>query len=196
MQSANLAVQSNTKGIGYLELLTAALSATAASWVVVRGTQRVIRRRAVRTRLAELEPARPLEVEHLPVRLAALARDARAVRRVLETPLKRVLTSSPGRYGDFDIAVTEARRVLWEWMCGLKELGAAEYAILRELRLDPRPLRGLLYAPGVFERGEDVFAAAIPAPDVDLVVESLCAAIEHLRRFEVALATYRPDPYR
>ena len=115
---------------------------------------------------------------------------------MLETPLTRVLNSSPGRYGDFDIAVTEARRTLWEWMCGLKELGAPEYAILRELRLDPRPLRGLLYAPGVFERGEDVFAAAIPAPDVDLVVDSLCTAIEHLRRFEVALATYRPDPYR
>lgn len=156
----------------------------------------MIRRRAVETRLAQLELARPLEVDHLPVRLQRLAHGARAARRVLETPLTRVLDTSPGRYGDFDVAVTEARRALWEWMCGLKDLGAAEYAILRELRLDPRPLRGLLYARGVFERGDDVFAAAVPAPNVDLVVDSLCTAIEHLRRFEVALATYRPDPYR
>lgn len=148
------------------------------------------------TRLAQLERDRPLEVDHLPVRLQALARGALATRRVLETPLSRILGSTPGRYGDFDVAVTEARRALWDWMCGLKGLDAAEYAVLRELRLDPRPLRGLLYAPGVLERGEDVFAAAIPAPNVDLVVGRLCDAIELLRRFEVALAAHRPDPYR
>lgn len=155
-----------------------------------------MRRRAILSRLEQLEVALPLEVDHLPPRLQALALGARATRRVLETPLSRVLRSTPGRYGDFDLAVTEARRTLWEWMCGLKSLDAADYAILRELRLDPRPLRGLLYAPGVFERGDDVFATALPAPDVERVTESLCTAIEHLRRFEVALLSYRPDPYR
>ncbi|MBV1857146.1 MAG: hypothetical protein KUG77_01955 [Nannocystaceae bacterium] len=181
---------------GDLELLTAALTATAASWAVVRGTQNVFRRRAVGVRLAQLEVALPLEVDHLPPCLQSLVCGARATRRVLETPLSRVLSAGSWRYTDFDLAVTEARRTLWDWMCGLQGLGAADYALLRELRLDPRPLRGLLYAPGVFERGEDVFAAALPAPDVEHVVESLCTAIEHLRRFEIALLSYRPDPYR
>lgn len=181
---------------GDLELLTAALTATAASWAVVRGTQNVFRRRAVGVRLAQLEVTLPLEVDHLPPRLQGLVRGARATRRVLETPLSRVLSTASWRYSDFDLAVTEARRTLWDWMCGLQGLSAADYALLRELRLDPRPLRGLLFAPGVFERGEDVFASALPAPDVEHVVESLCTAIEHLRRFEVALLSYRPDPYR
>ncbi len=180
----------------HLELLTAALTATAASWAVVRSAQNLVRRRAVGVRLAQLEVALPLEVDHLPPRLQALVHGARAARRVLETPLSRMLGAASWRYTDFDLAVTEARRALWDWMCGLKGLGAAEYALLRELRLDPRPLRGLLFAPGVFERGEDVFASALPAPDVEHVVESLCTAIEHLRRFEVALLSYRPDPYR
>ena len=171
-------------------------AATALPWAVVLGARRVIRRRAIHARLERLEVALPLHVEHLPPRLQTLALGAQATRRVLETPLSRVLRTTPGRYGDFDLAVTDARRTLWEWMCGLKHLGAADYAILRELRLDPRPLRGLLYAPGVFERGEDVFATALPPPDVERVAESLCAAIEHLRRFEVALLSYRPDPYR
>ncbi len=179
-----------------LELLTAALTATAASWAVVRGAQNVFRRRAVGARLAQLEVTLPLEVDHLPPRLQGLVRGARATRRVLETPLSRLLSAGSWRFADFDMAVTEARRTLWDWMCGLQGLGAADYALLRELRLDPRPLRGLLYAPGVFERGEDVFATALPAPNVEHVVESLCSAIEHLRRFEVALLSYRPDPYR
>lgn len=172
------------------------LSATAASWVVVRGTQRVIRRRALQSRLEQLEVSLPLHVDHLPPRLQQLALGARATRRVLETPLCRVLGGGAGRYADFDTAICDGRRVLWEWICGLKGLAAADYAILRELRLDPRPLRSLLYAPGVFERGNNVFATTVPAPDVEQVVESLCGAIEHLRRFEVALLSYRPDPYR
>lgn len=196
MQASHAAVHCAQGRGGHLELLTAALSATAASWVVVRGTQRVMRRRAVALRLAKLEVPLPLEVDHLPPRLQGLVRGSRATRRVLETPLSRVLTGAPGRYADFDLAVTDARRVLWEWMCGLRHLGAADVAILRELRIDPRPLRGLLYAPGVFERGDRVFATTLPAPDVEHVVESLCTAIEHLRHFEVALLSYRPDPYR
>ncbi|MGH1339906.1 MAG: hypothetical protein ACRBN8_00030 [Nannocystales bacterium] len=156
----------------------------------------MFRRRAVGARLAQLEVTLPLEVDHLPPRLQGLVRGARATRRVLETPLSRLLSAGSWRFADFDMAVTEARRTLWDWMCGLQGLGAADYALLRELRLDPRPLRGLLYAPGVFERGEDVFATALPAPNVEHVVESLCSAIEHLRRFEVALLSYRPDPYR
>jgi len=156
----------------------------------------VLRRRALQSRLARLEVALPLQLEHLSPRLQALAHDARAARRVLETPLTRLLAGGPGRYADFDCALTEARRSLWEWMCGIRALGAPDVAVLRELRLDPRPLRTLLYAPGVFERGHDVFATSVPAPDIERVVESLCSAIDHLRQFEVALLSYRPDPYR
>ncbi len=181
-----------------LELLTAALTvtATATSWAAVRRAQRAMRRRVAQARLAQLEVALPLHVEHLPPRLQALVAGARSARRVLETPVSRVLRASAWRYADFDLAVTDARRTLWEWMCGLRGLDASDYAVLRELRLDPRPLRGLLYAPGVLERGEDIFSVTMPAPDVGHVVESLCSAIEILYRFEVALLSYRPDPYR
>ena len=135
-----------------------------------------------------------MQVEHLPVRLQALVLSARSTRRMLETPLERLLSGSTWRFGDFDHALTDARRTLWDWMCGLRGLDAADYALLRELRLDPRPLRQLLYTPGVFERSDDVYSTA--AVDHRQVIDGLCGAIEHLRHFEVALLSHRPDPYR
>jgi hypothetical protein len=113
---------------------------------------------------------------------------------MLETPLARLVSGSTWRFGDFDHALTDARRILWDWMCGLRGLDAADYALLRELQLDPRPLRSLLYAPGVFGRSDDVFSTA--AVDHEHVIDSLCTALEHLRRFEVALLGHQPDPYR
>ena len=45
---------------------------------------------------------------------------------------------------------------------------------------------------------DDPFAEPLfpSLPDLDLVVDELCYAIEQLRRFEVALLSHRSDPYR
>ncbi len=178
------------------------VTAGASSWAAVQGGRRIVRRRALDARLARLDVELPMRTEHLTPRLQTLVLGARSTRRVLETPLDRVLSAprTPWRVGesfrDYDLALTDARRTLWDWMCGLRHLDAADIALLRQLQLDPRPLRSLLYQPGLFDRGSAVFEVLPTAPDLDGVVEGLFTAIEHLRRFEVALLSYRPDPYR
>ncbi len=161
----------------------------------------MLRRRAIAERLAGLDVELPLRTDHLPPRLGTLVRDARLTRRSLETPLGRALDTGRGPWGgglsDYDLALTDARRTLWDWLRHLGRLEAADYVLLRQLRLDPRPLRGLMYQRGLFERGDRVFEGWLPAaPNVDVVTEGLCTAIEHLRRFEIALLSHRPDPYR
>lgn len=188
-----------------MELLTAMLTMTAGagSWAAVTGGRRIVRRRAIAQRLAQLDVSAPLDTQHLPLRLGALVHEARGARRALETPLARALAvprtpwAAAGVLQDYDLSLTAARRALWDWMCAIRGLGAADIAVLRELGLDPRPLRRLLYMRGLFDRGDQPFDGWLPiAPDLDHVTEGLCEALEHLRHFEVALLAYRPDPYR
>lgn len=177
-----------------------------ATWVLARRIRRRSQQRALARRLASYEVEQPLDTRHLSPGLAALASGARTLRLVLETPLSRAFAASreasPIRLAEsiaeYDLALTDARHELWRWLLGIRNLNAPDYALLRALQLDPRPLRALMYKPGVFERGDDVFAEPLfpVAPDLDLVVDELCAAIEHLRRFEVALLSHRADPYR
>lgn len=115
--------------------------------------------------------------------------------RVLEAKRGGWLLGSA--FADLDLALTDARRVLWDWICGVSRLDASELALLVDLQLDPRPLRALLYQQGLFEREARPFAGwTTPGPDVDAVTEGLCTAIEQLHRFEVALLSHRADPYR
>lgn len=177
-----------------------------ATWILARRWRRAGRRRALADRLDAYEVALPLDTRHLSPGLASLAAGARTLRRVLETPLQRAFEASREtvalRIGEslaaYDIALADARHELWRWLLGVGRLTAADYTLLRRLQLDPRPLRDLVYKPGVLDRDDDPFAERLfPAlPDLDRVVDELCAAIEHLRRFEVALLSHRADPYR
>lgn len=192
-----------------MELLTTLLTTTTgvgATWVIARRLRRRTRQRALARRLRDYEVALPLDTSHLSPGLASLASGARTLRLVLETPLSRAFQAAREtnalRIGDslaeYDNALADARLGLWHWLVGVGRLTASEFALLRQLRLDPRPLRTLLYEPGVFDRGDAPFEAPLfPAlPDLEQVVDALCRAIEHLRRFEVALLSYRADPYR
>jgi hypothetical protein len=177
-----------------------------ATYVLARRWRRRGRRRALARRLGSYDVELPLDTRHLSAGLAALAIGARTLRLVLETPLSRAFEASreasPLRLGEslaeYDLALADARHELWRWLLGVRNLTASDYGLLRRLHLDPRPLRALIYKPGVFDRGDDLFAEPLfpSLPDLDLVIDELCAAIEQLRRFEIALLSHRADPYR
>lgn len=148
----------------------------------------------------------PLDTRHLPPGLRSVAVGARVSRLSLETPLRRALETWDqfrpwqlrARLGDFDVAMADARGALWDWLRSIEALGTVEFELLRQLQLDPRPVRSLIYRAGVFDRAENPFdLPLVPVcPDVARVTEELLGAMEHLRRFEVELLGYRPRAYR
>lgn len=186
------------------------LVATASAAGVTVATQRVrrahARRQALQRRLEQIHVDLPLDVRHLPPELGAVAIGARMVRLQLETPLHRFLDTplreTPWgrreRCDDYDLAVGEARRALWEWLRAVERLGSPDRAFLCQLGLEVRGLRALLRQPGVFERTDDVWEHVLypAAPDPEHVTRMLCQAMVDLRGFEVALLSHRPDPYR
>ncbi|MEX1368297.1 MAG: hypothetical protein AB1Z98_34520 [Nannocystaceae bacterium] len=187
-------------------LVIATVSGTYLTVSATRSRKHRARRRDTRRRLEQIHVDLPLDVRHLTRPLGQLAIQARVVRLVLETPLQRFLDSplreTPWgrreRCDDYDLAVVEARRALWEWLLAVDQLGRADLAVLQQLGLGVRRLRTLLRQPGVFERTDDVFEETLVpvAPDPELVTAVLCDAMVDLRCFEVALLCHRPDPYR
>lgn len=157
-------------------------------------------------RLEQIQVDLPLDVRHLTPGLGALAMQARVVRLVLETPLHRFLDSplreAPWgrreRCDDYDLAVVEARRALWDWLHAVERLASPDRALLTQLGLGVHSLWAMMRQPGVFERTNDVFEETLypAAPDPELVTRVLCQAMVDLRGFEVALLSHRPDPYR
>ncbi|HWB81953.1 MAG TPA: hypothetical protein VG755_43620 [Nannocystaceae bacterium] len=180
----------------------------AAGWVAVRGRRRRRRRRAVEHVLSAFERVDAPTIDHLSPTLARMVDAARMARWALETPLRRMLAVEPGlhewpwhrrdRASDYDAAIAEARRALWEWLGTLRALPAAERTLLGGLGLDARPMWSLVLARGVFERTEDVFDDAwLPAsPDVDRVLAALSQALHDLQKFEIAVLSLRQLPYR
>ena len=189
-----------------LALLATTTTTAGGAYVALSVRQRRQRQRRIARRLQDVDVALPLDTRHLSPGLARIAIGARTARLCLETPLCRfeevLVRDSPWRarerLGDYDRALGDARMHLWQWLKQIAALPASDIALLRRLQLDPRPLRSVIYKPGVFDRTEDVFDASIfpDQPDLELVADELCTAMEDLRRFEVALLSHRPDPYR
>jgi hypothetical protein len=192
-----------------LDLVTTLLTATTsagATYVVAKARRRRARRSAMRRRVDASSVELPLDTRHLSPRLADLTTGARTTRLMLETPLHRfdegLLRETPWRMRErltgYDIALADARLALWQWLRTLHLLDEAERALLRTLGLDPRPLWLAIYRPGVFDRTPDPFDESLypVVPDLELVTRELCAAMDGLRSFEVALLSHRPDPYR
>ncbi len=187
-------------------MLVATASAAGVTMAASRARRARARRRALVRRLEQIHVDLPLDVRHLTPELGALAIQARVVRLQLETPLLRFLDTplreAPWgrreRCDDYDLAVGEARRALWEWLALVQRLGSPDRALLLQLGLGVQQLRALMRQPGVFERTDDVFEDVLvpAAPDPDLVTRMLCQAMVDLRGFEVALLSHRPDPYR
>jgi hypothetical protein len=186
-----------------LTTLLTTTTGVGATYVIARRLRRRAQQQAVARRLHGYDVELPLDTRHLSPGLASLATGARTLRLVLETPLLRAFEAqreTSFRLGqsitEYDSALADARHALWQWLMGVRHLSAADYALLRTLQLDPRPLRTLMFKPGVFDRCDDVYEVFPALPDLELVVSELCRAIEQLRRFEVALLSYRSDPYR
>ncbi|MEM9455267.1 MAG: hypothetical protein AAGF11_13885 [Myxococcota bacterium] len=187
-------------------ILFATISGTGVTVAAHRARRARARRLALRRRLEQIQVDLPLDVRHLTPALGHLAIQARVVRLVLETPLHRFvetpLRDTPWgrreRCDDYDLAVGEARRALWEWLGAVERLGSSDRALLRQLGLGVQRLWALMRQPGVFERTDDVFEETLypQAPDPERVTTLLCEAMVDLRGFEVALLSHRPDPYR
>ncbi len=189
-------------------MIIATVSGTGVTVAANRARRSRARRQALRRHLEQIHVDLPLDVRHLTPPLGSLAIQARVVRLILETPLHRFVDTpfrdTPWgrreRCDDYDLALVEARRALWEWLVAAEHLQGDDRALLWQLGLGEqgRRLRALLRLPGVFERTNDVFEETLyPAvPDPDHVTRSLCQAMVDLRRIEVALLSHRPDPYR
>jgi len=122
--------------------------------------------------------------------------------------LRRLLALEPGlhewpwrrrdRASDYDAAIAEVRRALWEWLGTLRALPAGERTVLGGLGLDARPMWSLVLARGVFERTEEPFEDGwLPAvPDTERVLAALSQALQDLLRFERVVLSLRQAPYR
>lgn len=142
---------------------------------------------------------------HLSRELAELARQARLVRHALATPMSRWETSlgeTPwgrrARCDEYDRAIGEARRALWEWLLLFGRLGERDRQFLVGLGLSPAPFRAALFRKGVFDRSDDLWEEVLypEAPDLDRVFAELRRTMLELRAFEAALLAGAGDPYR
>lgn len=177
-------------------------AAVAARWAVVH-RRRLARDREIQA-LSEETPVGNLG--HLSPRLAELAAQARVVRLLLATPLRRshppVLHETPwgrrSRCDQYDRALSEARRALWDWLLLFRKLGERDRLVLGDLGVTLTPFYSALFKPGVFDRSADPWEDTLypEAPDLDLVFAELRRTMHDLRCFEVALLSAVHDPYR
>ncbi|MCA9688569.1 MAG: hypothetical protein R3A51_03125 [Nannocystaceae bacterium] len=147
-----------------------------------------------------------LSTRHLSPKLANLAQQTRVVRLMLETPLRRyrpaVFSDTPWsrrkRCDEYDLALGDARRALWEWMHQFKHLEREDLHRLIEMGLSLAPFRSVLFKRGVFERCDDPWEQVLypRAPDMDHVFRELHRTMYELKRFEFALTGHALDPYR
>lgn len=143
---------------------------------------------------------------HLSSSLAHLARQARVVRLMLATPIDRyrvgLLHDTPwGRRAacdQYDLAISDARRALWEWLLLFRHLREPDRQILLGLGLTLTPFYSALFKPGVFDRSDDLWEDTLlpAAPDLAHVFAELRRTMHDLRTFELALLAAVSDPYR
>ena len=183
------------------------ISGSAGALYVADRVRRKIRVQGhVARRLREAELEMPLETGHLTPSLAGLVAQSRIVRLALETPLRRcsatVSADTPWRRrercDEFDRALVDARMAIWDWIRTVWALDPRDRSILLGLGLSPMAMQKILFTPGVFERTGDVWEQVLypVEPDLERVSDVLGRAMMDLRRFEVALLSWRPDPYR
>lgn len=140
---------------------------------------------------------------HLSPTLAAVAEQAHRLRLELETPVRRIraplVSETPWgrrqRCHDFDAALYEARRAVWDWLKMVGRLGVDDRQLLGQLGLSIVPFRRVLFG---CDRTRDVWEQVlwVEAPDLDEVWADLRRAILELRRFERALVSAPLNPYR
>lgn len=177
-------------------------TAVAARWVVVHRRRRL--RAAELQALSDDDPAGT--AVHLGPALAHVVAQARVVRLMLATPLERgeppVLHETPwgrrARCDQYDLALCDARRALWEWLLLFRRLGERDRHFLLTLGVSVAPFYDTLFRPGVFDRSQDPWEETLypEAPDHDRVYAALRRTMHDLRCFEAALLGAVHDPYR
>ncbi len=185
-----------------LTLSGAVSTAFAARCVVVHR-----RRRARAAEIEALSDDAPTgSAAHLSPSLAHLTAQARVVRLMLATPLRRgeppLLRETPwgrrARCDEYDLALGDARRALWEWLLLFRRLGERDRHVLHALGVSVAPFYSALLRPGVFDRSADPWEQTLypEAPDPERVFTALRRTMHDLRCFEAALLTAAHDPYR
>lgn len=172
-------------------------------YVGYRWWRRQRREREIERELDEANGEALAIPEHLSPKLAELAAATRRLRLELETPIRRVrvplMSETPWarrqRCDEYDAALSDVRRAIWDWLRLLRRLGSDERRVLGELGLSVAPVRGLLFG---CDRTSDVWEQVVyaAAPDLDQVWMELRRTILELRRFEQALLSATVDPYR
>ncbi len=191
---------------GNLALSLLCLSGTATTVATAQIVRQRARRAVLSRRLADMDVDLPLSTGHLSPALADLTCQARMLRLVLATPLQRIPEGTwrdtpwrrRQRCDEYDRALVEARRALWDWLRSARRLPVTDRVLLSNLGLSLRSVAAALFAPGVLERTSDPWEDVLfpAAPDYDTVSAGLCEAMSDLSRFEVALLSLRADPYR
>jgi hypothetical protein len=135
--------------------------------------------------------------------LAAVAEQTHRLRLELETPVRRVraplVSETPWarrqRCDEFDAALSEVRRAIWDWLRMLARLAPEDRRRLGELGLSVAPLNRVLFR---CDRSTDVWEQVLwaDAPNLELVWAELRRTILELKRFERALVGGSVDPYR
>lgn len=135
--------------------------------------------------------------------LARIAGQARTLRLLLEALLGRarppLLRESPWarreRCDQYDLALTHARRAMWDWLADLDRLAEPDRRLLSERGVTLRPFRRFLFQ-GV-DRTDDPWEQVVWAqpPDLERIHREVLPIVAELRRVEVALAVV-DDPYR
>jgi hypothetical protein len=168
--------------------------------------RQVRRRRRLRRWTAVLEEEGPHTgiTPGLSPRLRGLVEQARILRMVLATPLRRVGTpvfeTSPSRRRErcaaYDQAVVELRRAIWEWRRGFGRLDPHEQSLLRAAGVFSVPLADVLLH-GLDRTGDPWEQHMwVRGPQPREVAGVLRRVDAELRRFEQALLVAPQGPYR
>ncbi len=137
-------------------------------------------------------------------RLDRLIHQARYLRLVIETPIRRIqaplLPELPwvrrAYCDEYDAAVVELRREVWDWLREVDLLPDADTRLLRELGFSLRPFRRIVYRQ--LDRTEDTWEEVLwrKTPDLDEVAAELRAVAQELDRLLSAFAALGGSPYR
>lgn len=189
-----------------MDILGGTLVTCGVGALALEAARRRRHRRAWVRRLARGDVDLPLEIGHLSPELGRITVQARTLRLQLQTPVSRYFAApwpaTPwGRRqicDEYDLAVVDARRALWEWIRDVQRLPTADLGLLRRLGIDLHAV-GLAFARSdVFDRTDDPWDAVMwpRGPDLQRVADGLARAVEALGRFELAVLVARADPYR
>ena len=137
-------------------------------------------------------------------RLRHVAQQAGILRLVIDTPLRRARDPLVGELpwvrraycDEYDLAVGDARKALWEWLREVERLPPADRRQLLELGLSARPFRRLLFSR--LDRTSDTWEEVVwaEAPRLDEAVVFLREVVNELARFETVVLNARAHPYR